>query len=150
VVVPALVRPEAALPGWRGLPARLALLLRKNLEGNSMAICGSCHCGAVAYTLDDDPREAMECTCSICRRKGYLLAFSAPDRFMLETPRDALAVCAWNQHVVRHHFCRTCGCEPFGEGTAPDGTARIAVNLRRAEGLDLGRLRITAFDGASL
>jgi hypothetical protein len=115
-----------------------------------MAIRGSCHCGAVAYRLDDDPREAMECNCSICRRKGYLLAFSTPERFTLETPREALAVYTWNRHAIRHQFCRTCRCAPFGEATAPDATAMVAVNLRCAEGLDLGRLRVTPFDGTSL
>lgn len=115
-----------------------------------MTIQGSCHCGAVAYTLEADLREAMECNCSICRRKGYLLAFSTPDRFELRTPRDALAVYTWNQHVIRHQFCRTCGCAPFGEGTAPDGTAMVAVNLRCAEGVDLARIRINPFDGAGL
>ena len=115
-----------------------------------MTIRGSCHCGAVAYTLDDDPREAMECNCSICRRKGYLLAFSTPDRFALETPREALTAYTFNQHVIRHLFCRTCGCAPFGEGTAPDGTPMIAVNLRCAEDLDLSHIRVVPFDGARL
>lgn len=115
-----------------------------------MAISGSCHCGAVAYTLDEDPREAMECNCSICRRKGHLLAFSTPDKFELKTPRDALTVYTWNQHIVRHQFCRICGCAPFGEGTAPDGTAMVTVNLRCADGVDLAKIRISRFDGASL
>lgn len=115
-----------------------------------MAIRGSCHCGAVAYTLDEDPTEAMQCNCSICRRKGHLLAFTSPERFTLETRRDALTVYTWNQHVIRHQFCRICGCAPFGEGTMPDGTPMVAINLRCAEDLDLDSIPITAFDGASL
>jgi hypothetical protein len=31
---------------------------------------GSCHCGKVAYHLDAEPTEAIECNCSICRRKS--------------------------------------------------------------------------------
>lgn len=115
-----------------------------------MAIRGSCHCGAVAYRLDDDPREAMECNCSICRRKGYLLVSSTPERFELLTPREALTVYTWNQHAIHHQFCRTCGCAPFGEGTTPDGTALVAVNLRCAEDLDLAQIRIIPFEGAAL
>ena len=112
-------------------------------------IRGSCHCGAVRYTLDTDPTEAMECNCSICRRKGYLLAFASPAGFTLETPREALAVYTWNQHVIRHQFCKTCGCAPFGEGETPDG-AMVAINLRCAEDVDLSRVNINPFDGASL
>ncbi len=115
-----------------------------------MAIRGSCHCGAIAYRLDDEPTEAMECNCSICRRKGYQLAFSTPDRFTLETSRDAITVYTFKSHVIRHQFCKVCGCAPFGEGTGPDGKTMVAINLRCADGVDLSRLKITHFDGASL
>ena len=113
-----------------------------------MTIRGSCHCGKVAYTLDDDPTEAIECNCSICRRKAYLLAFSTPDRFRLETPREEITVYTFNKHAIRHQFCRTCGCAPFGEGEGPGGPM-VAVNLRCAEDFDLGTVTITQFDGAS-
>lgn len=113
-------------------------------------IKGSCHCGAVAYELDQVPTEAMECNCSICRRKGYLLAFAPVDRFRLLTPRDAISTYTFGKHVIRHQFCSTCGCAPFGEGTGPDGREMVAVNLRCADGLDLTKLTIMPFDGAAL
>jgi len=114
-------------------------------------IRGSCHCGKVAYTLDiEPPTQAMECNCSICRRKGYLLAFSTPDKLKIETPRDELTVYTFNTHNIRHQFCKTCGCAPFGEGTGPDGKAMVAVNLRCAADIDLSEIKVTQFDGASL
>jgi hypothetical protein len=73
-----------------------------------------------------------------------------PDQFRLETSRDDIAVYTFNRHVIRHQFCRTCGCAPFAEGTGPDGKAMVMVNLRCAEDLDLSRIRISQFDGASL
>lgn len=115
-----------------------------------MAIRGSCHCGNVAYTLDAEPREAMECNCSICRRKGYLLAFASPDQFTLETPRDALTTYTFGNHAIQHMFCKTCGCAPFGEGTGPDDQTMVAINLRCAENVDLSQVNVTQFDGASL
>ncbi len=111
---------------------------------------GSCHCGKVAYTTPDTPTEAMSCNCSICRRRGSLLAFTTPDKFKLETSREALTVYTFKSHVIRHQFCKTCGCAPFAEGTAPDGKPMVALNLRCAEGIDLKALKITEFDGASL
>lgn len=114
-----------------------------------MSIRGSCHCGKVAYSLDEEPTQAIECNCSHCRRKGYLLAFSTPDRFHLETPREEIAAYTFNRHAIRHQFCRTCGCAPFAEGTAPDGSEKVAVNLRCVENLDLSKLDITPVDGAS-
>jgi hypothetical protein len=110
---------------------------------------GSCHCGSVTYRVEAEPDEAMACNCSICRRKGYLLYFTTPDQFVLETPRDALSIYTFKSHTVRHQFCKTCGCAPFGEGTAPDGKRMVAVNLRCAD-VDTAKIKITEFDGASL
>ena len=114
-----------------------------------MTTRGSCHCGAIAYTLDHTPAEAMQCNCSICSRKGYLLAFAGVDQLKLETSRDAITTYTFNKHVIQHQFCKTCGCAPFGQGVGPDGKEMVAVNLRCAEGLDLSNVKITPYDGAS-
>jgi hypothetical protein len=116
-----------------------------------MTIRGSCHCGNVAYSLKaEPPREAMECNCSICRRKGYLHWFVDPAAFTLDTPREALAAYTFGKRLIRHQFCRTCGCAPFIEGTPPGGGKPVvSVNLRCTD-LDLPALTIKPFDGASL
>ncbi|HET6587333.1 MAG TPA: GFA family protein, partial [Oleiagrimonas sp.] len=36
---------------------------------------GSCHCGRVAFEVEGDPEQLIECNCSHCSRKGYLLWF---------------------------------------------------------------------------
>lgn len=115
-----------------------------------MPVTGSCHCGKIAYTLDEDaPSAAMACNCSICRRKGYLLHFSTPDKFTLHGSRDDIQVYTFKSHTIRHQFCKTCGCAPFGEGEGPNGPAAV-INLRCADDVDLDALNITYFDGASL
>lgn len=115
-----------------------------------MAITGSCHCGKVRYHLDEDmPTAGMSCNCSICRRKGYLHHFTTPDKFTLETDRGDLQVYEFNKHVIRHQFCKTCGCAPFAEGNGPDGKPMVEINLRCVDGIDLDGLKITHFDGAS-
>ena len=109
---------------------------------------GSCHCGAIRYTVDEDlPTEAMECNCSICRRRGALHHFTTPDKFTLETPRDAVASYKWNKGVIDFHFCKTCGCAPFAEGESPNGPM-VEINLRCVPAVDLDSLEITKFDGA--
>lgn len=114
-----------------------------------MAIRLSCHCGAVALTFDEDPTEAIECNCSICRRKGSILAGGDAGKLRLETSRDALSSYTFHRHIIQHHFCRTCGCSPFAEGTV-NGRAMAMVNLRCAEDFDLSKVKVTPFDGASL
>lgn len=115
-----------------------------------MSFRGSCHCGKIAYTVDEDPpSEALSCNCSICRRKGALHHFTTPDRFTLEGSRDDVGTYKFNKHVVSHHFCKACGCAPFAEGTGPDGKPMVEINLRCAEGIDLEALKVAEYDGAS-
>ena len=115
-----------------------------------MTITGSCHCGAIAYALDEEaPTTAVSCNCSICRRKGSLLHFTTPAAFALQTSRDAITAYTFKTHNIQHQFCKTCGCAPFSEGTGPDGKPAMAINLRCAEGVDLEALEIHQYDGAS-
>jgi hypothetical protein len=115
-----------------------------------MPIHGSCHCGRIAFRLDAEPTEAIECNCSICRRKGTLLAAFAPEQFHLKAARDDIAVYTFGKHVIRHQFCKVCGCAPFAARNGPDGQAMVAVNLRCADDLDLSTIKVIQFDGASL
>lgn len=115
-----------------------------------MPFTGSCHCGAIAYTVDEEaPSEALACNCSICRRKAPLHHFTTPDKFTLHTPRDAVSTYKFNKHVIEHHFCSNCGIAPFGEGVSPQGPM-VEINLRCADGVDFDALKVQQFDGASM
>jgi len=119
-------------------------------ENKTMPFSGSCHCGALAYDVEEAiPRQALECNCSICRRKGSLHHFTTPDRFAFRGTADAISVYTFRKHNVQHKFCRTCGCAPFAEGTGPDRKRMVEINLRCVEGLDLKSLTINPYDGAS-
>lgn len=114
-----------------------------------MPFTGSCHCGAIRYTVAEDaPANAMACNCSICRRKAPLHHFTTPDKFTLHTPREAVATYKFNHHAVAHHFCKTCGIAPFAEGEGPKGPM-VEINLRCADGVDIDALKIQHYDGAS-
>lgn len=108
---------------------------------------GSCHCGRIAFDVEGDFSSAVDCNCSFCRRRGGLLGFVARDRLVLKTPEEDLSTYTFNRHLIQHRFCSTCGIAPFGEGTAPDGSAMAAINLRCLPAVDLDTLRINHFDG---
>jgi hypothetical protein len=115
-----------------------------------MAFEGSCHCGAVAFSVDaDPPAEAMSCNCSHCQRKGFLLAFLPADTFTLTKGEDALTDYLFNKHNIRHRFCATCGTEAFAEGKGPGGSEVRAINLRCVPSIELDTLSINKVDGAS-
>ncbi|HEY6940549.1 GFA family protein [Dokdonella sp.] len=111
---------------------------------------GGCHCGRVAFEVDADIATAIECNCSICSKKGHLLAFVPASNVVLRTPESALSTYTFNTHRIRHQFCPVCGIAPFGRGTDREGNETFAVNVRCLEGVDLRSLEIQSFDGRSL
>lgn len=115
-----------------------------------MAYEGSCHCGAVAYSVDADlPTQAISCNCSHCRRKGFLLAFVPATQFTLTSGEGATTTYRFNQHKLAHIFCTTCGVQSYAEGAGPDGTEMRAINLRAVPECDLDALTVQKVDGAS-
>lgn len=111
---------------------------------------GSCHCGRVAFEVEGELQGALSCNCSICRRKGALLWFVPRERLNLRTPEEHLATYCFNKHVIKHHFCPTCGIHPFGEGVDPQGQAMAAINIRCLDDVDPDSLPINHFDGRAL
>jgi hypothetical protein len=111
---------------------------------------GGCHCGRIAFEVDGEIAQVMECNCSICSRRGYLLWFVPRAQLRLATPESDLATYTFNTGRIRHHFCPTCGCAPFGFGADEKGNAHAAVNVRCLEGVELPGLKVVAFDGRSL
>jgi hypothetical protein len=114
-----------------------------------MHYTGSCHCGDIAFDVEGTLTQVMECNCSHCSRKGYLLWFVPRDKLRLTTPEDRLATYTFNKHVIQHHFCPRCGCAPFGFGNLPNGAATAAINVRCLEGVDLASLSRVQHDGRS-
>ena len=110
---------------------------------------GSCHCGGIAFDVEGDIDEVIQCNCSICSRRGSLLWFVPRDKLTLKTPESAMSTYTFNTHRIHHQFCPTCGCAPLAFANTPDGKAMAAVNVRCLPEVDLAGLRIVPVDGAS-
>ncbi|WP_374402352.1 GFA family protein [Niveibacterium sp.] len=110
---------------------------------------GSCHCGRIAYEVEGEVEQGIECNCSHCSRKGYCLWFVSREQVRLLTPPSAMSTYTFNRHVIQHHFCPICGCSPFGFGRSPDGKETAAVNLRCLQDLDLASVPRVQVDGRS-
>ena len=113
-----------------------------------MSFEGSCHCGKLSYTVDEElPTKAMQCNCSICRRRAALHHFTTPDKFSFRGADDDVSTYQWNKHIIRFEYCNNCGCAPFAHGDGPKGPM-VEINLRCVEAIDLDSLQIEPFDGA--
>jgi hypothetical protein len=107
---------------------------------------GGCHCGEVRFAVTVREHVALDCNCSICRKKGFLHVIVDGERFELLRGEDALALYTFNTGVAQHRFCRRCGIAPFYTPRShPDG---ISVNGRCLDGDALERFTIRPFDGS--
>jgi hypothetical protein len=92
----------------------------------------------------------MDCNCSICSKTGTLLTFTPADQFKLLSGDDALADYQFGKKRIHHLFCQSCGIRSFARGTGPDGAEMRAINVRCLDGVDIGALALTPFDGKSM
>ena len=116
----------------------------------TMNYSGGCHCGNVRFDVTADLSQVLGCNCSICVKRGALWCFVTPDVFALRAGADALADYQFGKKSIHHLFCPNCGVGAFSRGTGGDGSEMIAVNVRCLDGVDVGALKVTPFDGKSL
>lgn len=106
---------------------------------------GGCHCGAVRFSVRVEKLEALDCNCSICRKKGFLHLIVPPEDFRLEKGAEGLTEYRFHTGTARHTFCTKCGIHPFYEPRSHPGW--IDVNVRTLDGGALARFAIVPFDG---
>lgn len=108
---------------------------------------GGCHCGAVRFRVrvPAGAREALDCNCSMCAKKGSLHLIVPHERFTLLRGADALTTYSFNTHVAKHTFCATCGIHPFYTPRShPD---QVDVNVRCLDGDAITDFDVRTFDG---
>ena len=106
----------------------------------------TCHCGAVILELDlpDGIVNPRRCDCSICRRKGAVVASVALDGIRIVSGAEHLTLYHFNTHTAKHYFCSHCGIythhqrrsnpEEYGynvgclEGINPFAIANVVTN----------------------
>jgi hypothetical protein len=119
-------------------------------EEQVMTQQGGCHCGRIAFELKGEVRDVIECNCSMCRKRGGLLAFFPRAALTLKTPEADYGTYRFNKEKIAHHFCTVCGISPFSDGVHPGTGAEMAcVNVRCLPGVDLAALNVQQVDGAS-
>lgn len=109
---------------------------------------GSCHCGAVRFRVEAQIDELTRCDCSLCRRRGALMAKVHESALTLEAGEADLTLYQWNTGVARHWFCRHCGVYPFHrKRAAPDF---YGVNVGCLDDFDARAYPFREADGLSM
>ena len=71
----------------------------------------TCHCGAVELELNlpNGLEELRRCDCSMCRRRGAIVASVTLDNLTVVKGADKLSLYQFNTMVAKHFFCSVCG-----------------------------------------
>ncbi|HMQ11737.1 MAG TPA: GFA family protein [Oligoflexia bacterium] len=71
----------------------------------------TCHCAGVEIEvqLNKGLEKIRRCNCSICSRKGAVVA-SVPLQYLkVVKGQDLLQLYTFNTHTAKHYFCKVCG-----------------------------------------
>jgi len=71
----------------------------------------SCHCGSVVLELElpDGIVDPRRCDCSLCRRKGAIVASVPLSGIKIVKGQDVLKLYQFNTKTAKHYFCGNCG-----------------------------------------
>lgn len=72
---------------------------------------GQCHCGGVKFTvnLPNGLIEPRRCNCSMCRRRGAVVASVALKDLTIIEGEALLSLYQFNTNTAKHYFCARCG-----------------------------------------
>lgn len=111
---------------------------------------GSCHCGNIAFEVEGELTEVVSCNCSICSRKGALLWAVPRAALHMLGSGQGVGKYTFNNHVIEHKFCQTCGIHPYAEDAGSKDDRSAYINLRCLEGIDPSSFPVLSFDGRSM
>lgn len=109
----------------------------------------TCHCGAVELEIQlpegiVDPRR---CNCSICRRKGAIVASVPLAGLKVVKGENKLKLYQFDTREAEHYFCSVCGI--YTHHKRRSNPNQYGINVACLEGVDPSLLDgIKTYDGA--
>ena len=72
----------------------------------------TCHCEKVELEVnipDEGFKKLMRCNCSLCKRKGIIMAPIPKETLKVVKGEDVLKLYQYHTKVAKHYFCSNCG-----------------------------------------
>ena len=113
-------------------------------------LIGTCHCGSVVWTFEDDPGSVTACNCSLCRRYGAIWADDYEgERVAVKGDTSVYRREGKDNPSLEILFCPNCSCIIAWRALRleEDGRRRMAVNVRLAPLDTVAHFPIDHFDG---
>lgn len=97
---------------------------------------GSCHCGAVQFelSLPNGLEELRRCDCSMCRRKGAIVASVPLSGINITQGEAVLNLYEFNTRTAKHYFCSICGI--YTHHQRRSNPEQYGVNIACLEGVN--------------
>ncbi|TFG84999.1 MAG: GFA family protein [Chromatiales bacterium] len=97
---------------------------------------GSCHCGAVTFevNLPDGLTKLRRCNCSMCRRRGAIVASVKLAGLKVTKGADKLSLYQFNTMTAKHYFCSVCGI--YTHHQRRSNPKQYGVNIACLEGVN--------------
>lgn len=111
---------------------------------------GVCHCGGIEFTvtLENGLENLRRCNCSLCRRKGAIMASVPVTGLRVTKGADLLSLYTWNTGTAKHYFCKVCGI--YTHHQRRSNPAEFGFNVACIDGVDPYALEgVGIGDGAS-
>ncbi|KAK3898450.1 hypothetical protein C8A05DRAFT_37960 [Staphylotrichum tortipilum] len=108
---------------------------------------GNCHCGAFVFEVDaPEITKGSDCNCSICTKRAYL--WLVPEKpIVVVRDEGKLVGYRFASKNMDHKFCSVCGTTVMA--TSEMFAAKMGINVRTLQNLDLWSLKLSTFDGKS-
>ncbi|WP_132701221.1 GFA family protein [Reinekea marinisedimentorum] len=110
----------------------------------------SCHCGAVMIELDlpDGLIDLRRCDCSLCRRRGAIVASVPLSGINILKGKDKLKLYQFNTKTAKHYFCSNCGV--YTHHQRRSNPSQYGFNIACLEGINPLKLKgIPTYDGVN-
>ncbi|HHC6504800.1 TPA: GFA family protein [Vibrio parahaemolyticus] len=110
----------------------------------------TCHCGKVELelTLPNGIEKPRRCDCSMCRRRGAIVASVPLSGIRIVQGDDVLKLYQFNTHTAKHFFCSECGI--YTHHQRRSDPSEYGYNVGCLEGVNLYELGdIEVMDGVN-
>jgi len=110
----------------------------------------TCHCGAVEMELDlpGGLVDVRRCDCSLCRRRGAIVASVPLDGIRILKGDDAMRSYQFNTNTAKHYFCGTCGV--YTHHQRRSNPSQYGFNVGCLEGINPLKIAgVATYDGVN-
>lgn len=110
----------------------------------------TCHCAAVEMelTLPEGLIDVRRCDCSMCRRRGAIVASVPLSDINIVKGAEFLTLYQFNTHTAKHYFCSKCGI--YTHHQRRSNPTQYGFNVACLEGINPLKIEgIPTYDGVN-